>query len=172
MKLTHKISNKCSGIIKIIHTFSKFKIFPIKRCCTECLQKWCKRNFILVFINSYLWTNNNNYKLVNHFCAARLLQLCESLMTSAESCLISIVFTFSCFIGKLSLLTRLMWEMKVGVLFGMLGCDTIEEKSFLFATSLIELKVLLNQGGQLFFAVLSSTSVALSWCVKFYKTIM
>lgn len=108
-------------------------------------------------------------KGANHFCAAKLLQLCESLMAGAESRLISIGFTFSFFIGTLSLLTALMWEMNVGVAFEMLDCDTIEENSFLFATSLIELKVLLNQGGQLFFAVLSSTSVALSWCVKFCK---
>lgn len=75
----------------------------------------------------------------------------------------------SFFNGTLSLLTAFMWEMNVGEGFGMFEWETKLGKSFLFATSLIELSVLLSHGGQVFFADVSSISVARNWCVRFYK---
>lgn len=56
-----------------------------------------------------------------------------------------------------------MCEINDGAVVGILECEYEKlVNSFLFATSFIELSVLLNQGGQVFFVVLNSNSVARS----------
>lgn len=102
----------------------------------------------------------------NHsqFCVFKLLQLCESLITAggADSLRKSKSNT-SFFNGALSRRNELICEMNDGAVVGMLEC-VYEKlvKSFLFATSLIELSVLLSHGGHVFFVVFNSNSVARS----------
>lgn len=64
-----------------------------------------------------------------------------------------------------------MCEMNDGVVEGMFAAPN-GAKSFLLATSFMELNVLLSHGGQLFLADVNSTSVDRNWCVKSFKKII
>lgn len=106
--------------------------------------------------------NKKKSSLNTQFCVLRLLQLCESLIIGVESLRFSLIC--SLLNGTLSLLIAFICDTKDGAVAGIVVdcCGYVKlPKSFLFATSFIELRVLLSQGGQLFFADVNSISVFL-----------